>query len=137
MLVPISCLSTLPFLQGGVAGSPSGFWARIIWVISGRKPLVKEVIETQWPEYDAIILNCPKCNQPCATSKDHHTTMETCFLCSGTGSVCKKAGWTTLKCASCNGTGDTVKEPLTIDRPITCPYCRTTFNVSEGTITIA
>lgn len=87
-----------------VAGSPSGFWARLIWTISGRKPLVKEVVEALWPEYDAIILNCPNCNQPCATSKDHRIV---------------------------------TVEPLTIDRPITCPYCRTPFTVSEGNITTA
>lgn len=86
-----------------VAGSPTGFWARFIWVIRGRQPLVKEVVEALWPEYDAIILNCPNCNQSCATSKDHVIV-----------SV----------------------EPLTIDRPIACPYCRSAeFKVSEGTIT--
>ena len=84
-----------------VPGSPSGFWARLIWVISGRKPLVKEVVEALWPEYDAIILNCPKCNQPCATSKDHRIV---------------------------------AVEPLVIDRPIRCPYCRTAFEVTDGNI---
>ena len=54
-----------------IAGFPSGFWQRLVWLITGRKPIVKEVVEALWPEYDAIILNCPKCNQPCATSKDH------------------------------------------------------------------
>lgn len=88
-----------------VAGSPSGFWARLIWIITGRKPLVKEVVETMWPEYDAIILNCPQCNQPCATSKDHKIV---------------------------------AVEPLTIDRPITCPYCRATpFKLTDGTLTTA
>jgi uncharacterized protein YbaR (Trm112 family) len=87
-----------------VAGSPAGFWARLLWVVTGRKPLVKEVVEALWPEYDAIILNCPQCNQPCATSKDHKIV-----------SV----------------------EPLGIDRPIACPYCRAAFKVTDGTLTTA
>jgi hypothetical protein len=32
---------------------------------------VNQYIELQWPEYDAVILNCPHCNMPLATTKTH------------------------------------------------------------------
>jgi hypothetical protein len=51
---------------------PKGFWKRIVWVMQGRpSTAMKEVLELVWPEYDAIIMNCPHCNQPIGTTKDH------------------------------------------------------------------
>ena len=32
---------------------------------------MKEVVEIVWPDYDAVILLCPHCSQPIATTKDH------------------------------------------------------------------
>lgn len=38
---------------------------------SARKQSYKEVIEIVWPDYDAIVMNCPHCNRPIGTTKDH------------------------------------------------------------------
>jgi hypothetical protein len=84
---------------------PSGFLKRIWWNAFGEKYEVKQVIELLWPDYDTVILNCPTCNQPCATTKNHSIVS---------------------------------LEPLTIETPITCPYCRTnTFKVEEEKIMTA
>jgi hypothetical protein len=84
---------------------PQGILERIWWRWFGKKEELKQIIEIVWPEYDAIIVNCPQCNQPCATSKEHRIV-----------SV----------------------EPLTIETPVTCPYCRTlTFKVTEGKLITA
>ena len=37
----------------------------------GSKHSYKEIVEIRWPDYDAIILNCPHCSQPIATTKEH------------------------------------------------------------------
>ena len=37
----------------------------------GKKQSFKEILEIRWPDYDAIVMNCPHCNQPMATMKEH------------------------------------------------------------------
>jgi hypothetical protein len=51
--------------------TPQGFVKQLIWTIFGKKQSYKEIIEIVWPDYDAIVMNCPHCNQPIGTSKDH------------------------------------------------------------------
>jgi uncharacterized protein YbaR (Trm112 family) len=81
---------------------PRGWFKRLWWNLFGTKSIVKESKEEVWPAYDTVIMVCPTCNQPLATSAKHAIT-----------SV----------------------EPLTIESPVTCPYCRTvTFKVKEGTL---
>ncbi|MDP9049822.1 MAG: hypothetical protein M3O31_03735 [Acidobacteriota bacterium] len=50
---------------------PRNFFKRIIWHFFGKKQETRQYIELQWPEYDAVILNCPHCNMPLATTKTH------------------------------------------------------------------
>jgi hypothetical protein len=51
--------------------APRNFFKRIWWSFFGTKWEVKQFIELRWPEYDAIILNCPHCNMPLATTAKH------------------------------------------------------------------
>jgi hypothetical protein len=84
---------------------PTGFFKRIAWHFFGKKYELKQYVELLWPEHDAIILNCPSCNGPCATTKNHKII-----------SV----------------------EPLTLEIPLTCPYCKTrSFDIKEGKIITA
>jgi hypothetical protein len=81
---------------------PRGFFAKVWWNLFGQKYTFKKTIELLWPEHDAIIVNCPACNNPCATTKNHKII-----------SV----------------------EPLTLEIPLTCPYCKTrSFDIKEGKI---
>ncbi len=81
---------------------PQGFIKKLLWNFVGKKYDFKQYVELLWPEYDAIILNCPACNGPCATTKNH-------------------------KIISI--------EPLTLEIPLTCPYCKTrSFDIKEGKI---
>jgi hypothetical protein len=51
---------------------PTGFWRWLVWFLKGRPSFsFKEIVEIVWPDYDAIILLCPHCSQPIATTKDH------------------------------------------------------------------
>ena len=50
---------------------PSGFFRRLWWNWFGKKEEIKQIIELQWPERDTVIVNCPVCNAPCATTKNH------------------------------------------------------------------
>jgi hypothetical protein len=50
---------------------PKGTFKRFLWHWFGRKFETKQIVEAMWPEYDAIIMNCPHCNQAIATTKDH------------------------------------------------------------------
>jgi hypothetical protein len=84
---------------------PTGFFRRILWNLFGKRYELKATVTELWPAIDTILLNCPVCNGPFATT-DRHTI--------------------------CN------VNPLTIETPITCPYCRTfTFKVAEGKIVLA
>lgn len=79
---------------------PSGLFRRFYWNAFGKKYELKQIVELLWPDYDAVILNCPVCNGPCATTKKHKII-----------SV----------------------EPLTLEIPLTCPYCKTkSFTITEG-----
>jgi hypothetical protein len=81
---------------------PAGLLRRLWWDWFGKKYAIREVLELSWPEQDTVILNCPTCNTPCATTKNH-------------------------KILSI--------EPLTLEIPLTCPYCKTeTFKVEQGVI---
>jgi hypothetical protein len=67
---------------------PAGFFKRLWWTWFGKKYEIKQTIELQWPEYDAVILNCPHCNGPLATTAGHKIisldplTIETPIGCS-------------------------------------------------------
>jgi len=52
--------------------APRGFIRKLISYLGGKKQSFKEVIEIVWPDYDAIVLMCPHCNQPIGTTKEHH-----------------------------------------------------------------
>lgn len=79
---------------------PTGFFRRMYWNLFGKKYELKQFVELLWPNYDAIILNCPDCNSPCATTAKH-------------------------KIISI--------EPLTLEIPLTCPYCKTkSFAIKDG-----
>jgi hypothetical protein len=81
---------------------PSGLFRRLWWDLFGKKHEIKQIVELLWPEIDTVIMNCPKCNGPLATTRNHVIVRV---------------------------------EPLTIETPLTCPYCRTnTFKVAEGKI---
>jgi hypothetical protein len=85
--------------------APSGFFKRLWWNYFGKKYEMKQIVELVWPDYDTIILNCPECNNPCATTKNH-------------------------KILSI--------EPLTLQIPLTCPYCKTkSFTITEGKLIAA
>jgi hypothetical protein len=85
--------------------APSGFFKKLWWNAFGKKYEMKQIVELVWPDYDAIILNCPACNGPCATTKRH-------------------------KIISI--------EPLTLEIPLTCPYCKTkSFTITEGKLIVA
>jgi hypothetical protein len=87
---------------GTVIGDAFRYWK---WKLFGPKYEIKQVVEFLWPEIDTVILNCPVCNSPCATTRNH-------------------------KILSI--------EPLTLEIPLTCPYCKTnTFKVADGKIMLA
>ena len=85
--------------------APAGILEKLWWKFFGKKYEMKQIVEMVWPDYDAIILNCPACNGPCATTKRH-------------------------KIVSI--------EPLTLEIPLTCPYCKTkSFTIREGKLMAA
>ncbi len=85
--------------------APTNRFRRLWWNAFGKKYALREVLELLWPEIDTIIVNCPVCNSPCATTRNH-------------------------KILSI--------EPLTLEIPLTCPYCKTnTFKIEEGKIMLA
>ena len=51
---------------------PAGFFKSILWSVFGKKYVEKVTILPLWPEYDAVILMCPHCNQAIGTTKEHH-----------------------------------------------------------------
>jgi hypothetical protein len=51
---------------------PQGTFKKLLWTFFGAKHTVKQTIEPVWPDYDAVILMCPHCNQPIGTTKEHH-----------------------------------------------------------------
>jgi hypothetical protein len=84
---------------------PTKFFAFIKWSLFGKKYELKQYVELRWPEHDAVIVQCPDCNSPCASTKIH-------------------------KIISI--------EPLTVELPITCPYCKNvTFQIKDGKIMTA
>jgi hypothetical protein len=84
---------------------PTGFFRRLWWTFFGEKAITSKTLIRQWPDIDTVIVNCPLCNGPVATTK-HHTIKDL--------------------------------DPLTIETPITCPYCGTfKFKVVQGKIVLA
>ena len=82
---------------------PTGFFKLLWWKLFGKKFELKQYVELRWPNYDAVIVNCPNCNQPCASTRTHKIVS---------------------------------LEPLTLEIPITCPYCKSvTFEINKGTLT--
>ena len=51
---------------------PTGFFKALWWSLFGKKYVEKETVLPLWPEYDAIVMMCPHCNQPIGTTKEHH-----------------------------------------------------------------
>ncbi|HVB33724.1 MAG TPA: hypothetical protein VNJ52_05040 [Patescibacteria group bacterium] len=68
--------------------APKGYFRNLLWQVFGKKYEVKQIVELLWPEYDAVILNCPNCNMPLATTPQHKIvsldplTIETPIACS-------------------------------------------------------
>ncbi len=50
---------------------PNGFFKRVLWNLFGTKVRTTETSERVWPDYDAVILMCPHCNQPIGTTREH------------------------------------------------------------------
>ena len=50
---------------------PRGFFRKLWWSLVGDPVKFKETVEILWPEYDAIIMNCPHCNAAIGTTKEH------------------------------------------------------------------
>jgi uncharacterized protein YbaR (Trm112 family) len=57
------------------------------WRLFGPKYEIKQIVELLWPEIDTVIINCPDCNQPLATTRNHTIvsleplTIETALTC--------------------------------------------------------
>jgi hypothetical protein len=57
------------------------------WKWFGKKYEMKQIVEIVWPEIDTVIINCPDCNQPLATTGVHKIvsleplTIETALTC--------------------------------------------------------
>lgn len=84
---------------------PVGILERLWWYAFGKKHEMREVVELLWPEFDALIVNCPSCGQPCATNRNHKILS---------------------------------LDPVTVELPITCPYCKTfTFAIEANHIKLA
>ena len=62
---PIRRIETMPLVP------PRNLFKHLIWQFFGKKQEVRQFIELQWPEYDAVILNCPQCKVPLATTPTH------------------------------------------------------------------
>jgi len=50
---------------------PLGFFKLLWWTMFGKKYDTKQTVEVVWPAVDTIILNCPNCFTPFATSAQH------------------------------------------------------------------
>jgi hypothetical protein len=50
---------------------PLGFFKLLWWTLFGKKYDTKQTVEVVWPAVDTIILNCPDCATPFATSERH------------------------------------------------------------------
>ncbi len=78
---PIRNVERIPLI------APKGFFRKLAWQLFGKKYELKQIVELLWPEYDAVILNCPHCNMPLATTKNHKIvsldplTIETPIAC--------------------------------------------------------
>ena len=51
--------------------APKGFFRKLLWQAFGKKCELKQIVELLWPEYEAVILNCPHCNMPLVTTPQH------------------------------------------------------------------
>jgi hypothetical protein len=66
---------------------PKGWGRRLLWNLFGKKYELKQIVEFVWPEIDTVIINCPECNQPLATTRAHKIisleplTIETPLTC--------------------------------------------------------
>jgi hypothetical protein len=69
---------------GTLIGDAIRFWK---WKLFGPKFELKQIVELVWPEIDTVIINCPECNQPLATTRNHKIvsleplTIETALTC--------------------------------------------------------
>ena len=48
-----------------------GVFRYLWWKWFGKKYEMKQIVEIVWPEIDTVIINCPDCNQPLATTGVH------------------------------------------------------------------
>lgn len=53
---------------------PEGFLKRLWWNLFAEKYELKQTIENVWPDHDTVIVNCPVCKSPSATT-DRQTIM--------------------------------------------------------------
>jgi hypothetical protein len=84
--------------------APVGFWKRFWWALFSKDYEIVETKNETWPSVDSIIIVCPQCSVPFASSKQHAILSD---------------------------------DPLTIDKPLTCPYTRdVTFDVVLGKLTL-
>lgn len=54
--------------DGTIIGNAFRYWK---WRLFGKKYEIKQIVEFVWPEIDTVIINCPDCNQPLATTGVH------------------------------------------------------------------
>jgi len=55
-LSPLPASQAVALLSIGVA-APTGFWRSPLWLLRGKpREVMKEIIGTVWPDYDAVIL---------------------------------------------------------------------------------
>src|ERR1700722_2667475 len=50
---------------------PNGFFKRLWWNYLGKKYETKEIVTEVWPTIDTVVIQCPNCNGPLATTKQH------------------------------------------------------------------
>jgi len=50
---------------------PKGILSRWLWQRFGKRFELKPVYETVWPGIDTVVMLCPICNGPVATTKHH------------------------------------------------------------------
>jgi hypothetical protein len=51
--------------------APVGFWKTIWWALFSRKYEIIQTKNPSWPEVNSVIIVCPQCSVPFASSKLH------------------------------------------------------------------
>jgi hypothetical protein len=50
---------------------PQGLFSRLIWRFFGEEYVTTKTVIPQRPDVDTVIVNCPLCNGPVGTTKNH------------------------------------------------------------------